>query len=315
MSVPSSASEKPEQVTEPLTTEPLSTVEKPVALVLGGGGARGMAHIGVFKALQDEGVPIDMMVGTSIGAFAASLYGLTRDWRYLKERTVEFLNSKGFKKYGKGLTDDVSGRKRPANRIKTFLQKAVALVILAARKSLISHKRMREAVDGLVPDKLFADLAIPLAVVALDLKACEEVVIREGSLRDACALSANLAGFFPPQAYKDKLIVDPSPVSSVPVDAARSLGAAAVIAIDIRSRLEPIDKIVSGVDAVFRIAAMASDRANATQIARADVVITPGVSGTYWSDFKDIDAHIAEGERAAREAMPRIRRVLKELGR
>jgi NTE family protein len=296
-------------------TEPLTTVENPVALVLGGGGARGMAHIGVFKALQDEGVPIDMMVGTSIGAFAASLYGLTRDWRYLKERTVEFLNSKGFKKYGKGLTDDVSGRKRPANRIKTFLQKAGALVILAARKSLVSHKKMREAVDGLVPDKQFADSEVPLAIVALDLKACEEVVIREGSLRDACALSANLAGFFPPQVYKDKLIVDPSPVSSVPVDAARSLGAAAVIAIDIRSKLEPIDTIASGVDAVFRIAAMASDRANATQIARADVVITPGVSGTYWSDFKDVDAHIAEGERAAREVMPEIRRVLKELGR
>jgi NTE family protein len=295
--------------------EPLTNVEKPIALVLGGGGARGMAHIGVFKALEEEGVPIDMIVGASIGAFAASLYGLTRDWRYLKERTVEFLNSKGFKKYGKGLTDDISGRKRQAYRFMPFIQKAGALVILAARKSLVSHKRMREAVDGLIPDKLFADSQIPLAVVALDLKACEEVVIRQGSLRDACALSANLAGFFPPQVYNDKLVVDPSPISSVPIDAAHSLGAAAVIAVDIRSKLEPIDKIASGVDAVFRVAAMACDRANETQIARADVVITPGVSGTYWSDFRDVDAHIAEGERAARDVMPQIKSVLKKLGR
>ena len=91
--------------------------------------------------------------------------------------------------------------------------------------------------------------------------------------------------------------------------------AAAIIAIDIRSKLEPVDTIASGVDAVFRVAAMASDRANAAQIARADAVITPGVSGTYWSDFRDVDAHIAEGENAAREAMPEIKRVIKELGR
>ena len=193
--------------------------------------------------------------------------------------------------------------------------KSGALVLLAAKKSLVPHKRMREAVDGLIPDKRFADSEIPIAIVALDLKACEEVVIREGSLRDACALSANLAGFFPPQAYDGKLIVDPSPVSSVPVDAAFRLGAAAVVAVDIRSKLEPVEKVASGVDTVFRVAAMASDRANETQIARADAVITPGVAGTYWSDFRDVDAHVAEGERAAREAMPEIRRVLSELGR
>ncbi|MHC5055268.1 MAG: patatin-like phospholipase family protein [Planctomycetota bacterium] len=296
-------------------TEPLTTVEKPVALVLGGGGARGVAHIGVFKALEEEQVPIDMIVGASIGAFGAALYGLKQDWTYLRGKTVEFLNSKGFKKYGKGLTEDVSGRKRRANPIKSFLMKGGALVLLAAKKSLVSHKKLRDAVDGLIPDKRFADSQVPLAIVALDLKSCEEVVIRHGPLREACALSANLAGFFPPQPHDGKLIVDPSPVSSVPVDAARSLGAAAVIAVDIRSKLEPVDGMASGVDAVFRVAAMASDRANETQIARADAVITPGVAGTYWSDFKDVDAHVEEGERAAREAMPEIRRVLAELGR
>ena len=296
-------------------TEPLTTVEKPVALALGGGGARGMAHMGVLKVFQEERVPVDMIVGASIGAFAASLYGLTRDWRELRKRTVEFLNSKGFKKYGKGLTEDVSGRKRRVNPIKSALMKGGALVLLAAKRGLFPHKRIREAVDGIIPDKQFADSKIPIAIVALDLKTCEEVVMRDGSLREACALSANLAGFFPPQPHDGRLIVDPSPVSSVPVDIARSLGAAAVIAVDIRSKLEPVDRIASGVDAAFRVAAVASDRANETQIARADAVITPGVEGTYWSDFKDVDAHIAEGERAAKATMPEIMRVLEGLGR
>jgi NTE family protein len=295
---------------------PLSTAENPVALVLGGGGARGMAQIGVFKVLQEEDVPIDMMVGTSVGALGVSLFGLYRDWTKLRAVTLEFLNSKGFAKYGKGLTDDVAGRqKRPPNRLKVTLMKGAALLVLLLRKGLVSQKRMREAVDAVLPDRTFADLDIPGAVVLLDLVTCEEVILREGSLREACAMSANLAGFFPPYRVGDRLFVDPSPVSSVPVDAARRLGAAAVIAVDLRSRLKPTQYVPTGADAAFRVMAIASDRANAAQVERADVVIAPGVGDTYWSDFHSLDAHIAAGEKAARAAMPGIREMLANLGR
>lgn len=305
---------------------PLSNAENPVALVLGGGGARGMAQIGVFKVLQEEDVPIDMMVGTSVGALGVSLFGLYRDWTKLRAVTLEFLNSKGFAKYGKGLTDDVAGRpaaspgrssrkKRPPNRLKTTLMKGAALLVLLLRKGLVSQKRMREAVDAVLPDKTFADLDIPGAVVLLDLVTCEEVILREGSLRKACAMSANLAGFFPPYRVGDRLFVDPSPVSSVPVDAARRLGASAVIAVDLRSRLKPTQYVPTGADAAFRVMAIASDRANVAQVERADVVIAPGVGDTYWSDFHSLEAHIAAGEKAAREAMPGIREMLGELGR
>ncbi len=291
-------------------------MEKPVALALGGGGARGMAMIGVFKVLQEERVPVDMMVGTSVGALAVALFGLYRDWKKIYNLTVEFLSGKGFAKYGKGLTDDVAGRKRRSpNRLKVFLMKGGALLLLLVRKGLVSPKRMREAVDAVVPDKEFSDLEIPGAVVALDLVSCEEVIIREGSLREACALSANLAGFFRPYEYGDRLLVDASPVSSIPVDAARRLGAAAVIAVDLRSHLKPTHHIPSGADAALRVMAIASDRTNTAQVERADLIIAPAVEDTYWSDFHSIDAHVDAGELAAREAMPRIRELLARLGR
>jgi NTE family protein len=295
---------------------PLSTRDNPIALALGGGGARGMALIGVFKVLQEENVPIDMMVGTSVGALGVALFGLYRDWRKLRELTLDFLSKKGFAKYGKGLTDDVAGRRKgPHNRTKMFLMKAAALLALLFRKGLVSPKRMREVVDAVCPDKEFRDLEIPGAVVALDLASCEEVVVREGSLRTACAASANLAGFFRPYRYGERLLVDASPVSSVPVDAARRLGAAAVIAVDIRSSLKPTRHFPSGADVAMRVMAMASERANTEQIARSDVVIAPGVEETYWSDFRDPEAHIAAGERAAREALPEIRALLERMGR
>ncbi len=298
-------------------TAPLSTAAVPVALALGGGGARGIAHIGIFKVLQEERVPFDMIVGTSIGAVGAALWGLDPDWERLRDTIFASLRRKAFAKYGKGLTDSATGGSRPGlfRRAKLFLMKSAALQILLARRSLVSRRRLAEAVGDLVPDKTFADLKIPAAVVALDLGTGEEGISREGWRREAGVASAARAGCFPPGARGGRRLGDPSPVSSGPVDAARRLGAAGVIAFDIRSRVMPAERIASGVDAVFRIAAIASERANDVQASRADVVISPGVGDTYWSDFRDLDAHVAAGERAARAKLTEIRAMLDKLGR
>ena len=298
-------------------TEPLSKTPNPIALALGGGGARGIAHIGIFKVLQEEGVPFDMIVGTSIGAMGAALWGLEPDWKWARDQIFVSLRKKGFAKYGKGLTDSATGAARHGffKRAKLFFMKFAALQILLARKSLVSRRRLREAIASIVPDKTFADLKVPAAAVALDLKTGTEVVIREGSLRDAVVASASLAGFFPPVQWGEGLLVDASPVSSVPVDAARRLGAAGVIGFDIRSRVMPTDKIPSGADAVFRIAAIASERTNDEQASRADVSISPGVGDTYWSDFHNLDAHVEAGERAAREKLGEVRELVARLGR
>lgn len=298
-------------------TEPLSKTKNPIALALGGGGARGIAHIGIFKVLQEEGVPCDMIVGTSIGALGAALWGLEPDWKWARDQIFASLRKKAFAKYGKGLTDSATGAAKHGffKRAKLFFMKFAALQILLARKSLVSRRRLREAVASIVPDKTFADLKVPAAVVALDLRTGTEVVIREGSLRDAAVASSSLAGFFPPTRLGDMLLVDASPVSSVPVDAARKLGAAGVIAFDIRSRVMPAEKISSGADAVFRVAAIASERANDEQASRADVSISPGVGDTYWSDFHNLDSHVEAGERAAREKLGEVRQLVARLGR
>jgi NTE family protein len=297
--------------------EPLSKAEHPVALALGGGGARGIAHIGVFKVLEEARVPVDMVVGTSIGALGAALYGLRPDWTFVRDRVFTYLRSRGFGKYGKGLTDSAAGRRRPGawTRAKLFLNKWIALQLLLMRRSMVSQRRLREAIEGICPEGTFADTRLPAATVALDVLTGEEVVIREGSLREAVIASANLAGFFPPYEREGRLLVDGSPVSSVPVDACRGLGAEAVIAVDIRSRVLDSDEVRSGADAVFRVAAIASELANDIQVARADVVVSPPVEDTYWSDFHDLDRHVEAGERAARERLGEIEDLLSRLGR
>jgi NTE family protein len=287
----------------------------PIALVLGGGGARGLAHIGVLKAIEERRVPVDFIVGTSVGACSA-VYALRPDWRYVRDLAFDVLKTKGLAKLGKGLTDSATGRKRRApNRVKMFVLKWLALTVLLARRGLASRKRLAGLVDGIIPDATFAQTKIPLAIVALDLNSGKEVVITEGSLRKAALASANLAGFFPPMDWGEHRLVDPSPVSSVPVDIARELGAAGVIAVDIRSRVMPSTDAGSGADTVFRIAAMASERSNDAQVAHADVVVAPDVGSTYWSDFSNLQAHVDEGERAALRVMGEIDALMLKLGR
>jgi len=299
--------------------EPLTDRKDPIALVLGGGGARGVAHIGVFKALQENGIPVDMMVGTSVGAFAASMWAVNQDWKQIRDVAFEFLAKYGFKSVGKGITADATGRKKKGpgliKRFFLYFGKLFAVCWLVTFKSLISRRRLARGAYGVIPDKTFADADIPLAIVAADLRTGKEVVIREGSLRDASVASANLAGFFPPMDWGEYQLVDPSPVCSVPVAIARELGAARVIAIDIRSRVMPSERVKSGAEAIFRVAAMASERANDILVDSADVVIRPGVSETYWSDFHNLQDHVDEGERAALEVMPEIKKMVEELGR
>ena len=129
-------------------TEPLVTTPNPIALALGGGGARGIAHIGIFKVLQEEGVPFDMIVGTSIGAMGAALWGLEPDWKYVRDRVFASLKKRGFAKYGKGLTDSATGAAKHGlfKRAKLFFMKFAALQILLARKSLVARRRLSGAI-------------------------------------------------------------------------------------------------------------------------------------------------------------------------
>ena len=280
-----------------------------VALVLGGGGARGIAHIGVWKGLQEAGVKPDLLVGCSIGALAAAEFGLEGDWRVVADRVLPYLRAKGFGKYGIKLTRTSAQERRSSwARAKNAAIKIAAVPLLVLRRSMVRRRRLMEVIEGCLPDKTFSDCRIPAAAVAIDILSAEEVIMTEGSLRKAVCASASLVGFFPPYEWGERLLVDASPVAAVPVDAARKLGAEKVIAVDLRSPLPPVERKMSAADAIMRMATLATDRATGEQIERADVVIRPEVGGTYWSDVSGLDALVEAGERAARARVADIRK-------
>jgi len=284
-------------------------------MALGGGGARGMAYIGVFRVLEEEGIRPDLMVGTSIGALTACMWSYSGDWKYVREKTKEFLQSRKFRKYGAGLGLEMKDAKAGFwRKCAIWTNRVITAPRFVLARGLFSASGLHEAIRDALPDLKLEDLPIPVAVVALDLVSTQEEVITRGSAREACSASANLAGFFAPVEKDGKLLVDCSSVASLPVLAARRLGAGKVIALDIRSPVPQVEpkNLRNALNAVLRLGVIASDRANTSQVDAADLIIRPEVGDVFWSDFRDMERLEAEGERATREKIDDIRKLAAE---
>jgi NTE family protein len=186
-----------------------------IGLALGGGGARGLAHIGVLKVFETEGIPIDCLAGTSMGGLIAAMYAAGF--------TVPKLIAEALK-----LAD---------------MRNLIKLVDLSvARKGLIEGNSVRALMASLLgDDHTFDSLSHPLAVVAVDLITGKEVVIREGKLLQAVYATISVPGLFTPQVIGNYQLIDGGTLNNVPTDVARSLGADIVIAVDVQinPRIDP----------------------------------------------------------------------------
>ena len=279
-----------------------------LGLALGGGGARGIAHLGVLQALEAECIRADLIVGTSIGALGGALYALEPDAKAVTERVFSYLKSSGFEAYGKGLAD----KKEPGRLGRLWLnfKRAAALAAMSFKAGLVNPRRLSEAVDGLLPDKRFDETLIPLYVTAFDVLKAEVIVLDSGSLRDAVTASANLAGFFPPRELGGRLLCDASPLVPVPVIAARQAGAGRVIAVDISSSIPEASVAPTGTDVVMRLTAACSEKNAQIELASADVIVRPEVGELFWSDFSGVERLVEVGRRAVTDKLDEIRAIL-----
>jgi NTE family protein len=275
-----------------------------VGLALGGGGARGVAHLGALEVIEEAGLRPCVLAGTSIGSIAAALYALEPDAKALTRKMLDYLHRIGFEAYGKDIA--VADSPGALGRLLLRAKRAAALGTLSFAAGLVNPRRLIDAIEGIVPDRRFDEAVIPLRVTAFDVLAARTVILDSGRIRDAVVASSNLAGFFPPYRIGERLYCDASPVVSVPVTAAREAGAEKVVAVDIRAEIPPAASAPTGIDVVMRVTAASSDVASAAEIARADVVIRPDVGGRFWSDFAGMESMVELGRRAAREKLAQV---------
>ena len=247
-----------------------------VGLALGGGGARGAAHIGVLAELEEAGVPIHLIAGTSAGSLVGALYsfGVSPDQMLV-----------------------LAG--------KTTWRDLVSLSL--PRVGLINASRMETLLNDILLDSEIEDLALPFAAVACDLHTGREVVLTKGNVANAIRASCSIPGIFVPVPHGDELLVDGGVVNGVPVNVAMSLGANLVIAVKLHDQVNPADNL----DNIFSILAQSLEiMQRSQQMVKPDVLILPDLKDHHMSDLtKTMSAYVA-GRAAAKAALPKIKKLL-----
>ena len=271
--LPGKAPEKPPAV----PVAPVAAKPK-IGLALGGGAARGFAHIGVIKMLESHGIVPDYVVGTSAGAVVGSLYAGGYDAFAMQKIAVQ-LDEKIFADWTLG------GR------------------------GLLKGEALQDFINQHLNKRPLEKLNKPFATVATDLNSGERVVFRTGDTGMAVRASAAVPGVFQPTQFRGRSFVDGGLTSPVPVQAAREMGADIVIAVDISDRPEgqPVDSLAA---ILWQTTTIMGGIIGANELKGADIVIRPTLRYVKSWDFTARHDAMLEGEKAALAALPNIKQKL-----
>ncbi|NLC53231.1 MAG: patatin-like phospholipase family protein [Firmicutes bacterium] len=249
-----------------------------IAWALGGGGVRGFAHLGVLKVLQEEGVPVDALAGTSMGAVVAALFAAETDLKYLTALAARIA------------WEDFVDLRFP-------------------RYGLVEGKRLVPLIRLLTKRKKLEELAIPVRIIATDLLTGEEVVFTQGPLDLAVRASISIPGVFTPVPYGKHLLVDGGLVAGVPVKAAAAMGMDLVFAVYVAGDLVP-EPPRSVFDILYRSSEIMMHKLDGTQLQQAAFILAPEVGDVGTLQFSRVEERIAKGEAAARKALPALKRII-----
>jgi NTE family protein len=264
-----------------------------VGLALSGGGARGLAHIGVLTVLEQAGIAVDCLAGTSMGGFVAAAYAAGLTAGQLKAEALRLSHPRNF----------------------------LPLIDLSLpRRGLLKGARVYEYVARLLGERTFDDLLLPVTLVAVDLNAACEVHLTQGLVADAVRATIAVPGVFEPVERDGQLLVDGGLLNNLPADVAREMGAQTVIAVDVLTGIAEQDNcpmhsgLSNTVDLCSRslLVMMLDIHRRRMERARPQVFLQPDLAPEIgvFTGFTRADEIIVAGEQAAREALPQIEALL-----
>ncbi len=271
--------------------------DKKIGLALGGGAARGLAHVGVLQVLLKEGIPVDMIAGTSAGAIVGAAYAWSQDTDRMMRDALD------------------ANWKKMAPLIDPSLP----------RSGFLKGKKIRDLIATYIGGDIgFKELKIPFACVATDIDTGEEVVIDSGSVLDALRATISIPGIFTVVKHGERYVVDGGLTTPVPVDVVRRMGADFIIAVNVnpdvtgrmgkayRQRVEAHREpnLIQVIMQSIYITTYSVSRAN---LEKSDIVIEPDLAHIGAADFQKAPEIIRRGLEAAEKALPEIKRRLTNL--
>lgn len=283
-----------------------------IVLALGGGGVRGLAHIGVIKALEKY-TTIDMIAGTSMGAMVGAQYALNPNILAIEERMISIMNRKEVKQ----IENMISGyspeeeKKVIIKELFTFVKRMVLFNLRAIKRWVFSGKEINWIFKHLGIDVDFNKTKIPFCCTSMDLRTGDEIVSKQGNIKDAVLASVSLPGVFPPVKSGKRLLVDGGIIGSVPVDAARAMGADIVIAVGVEAQVDYNKKLGNGMDIMFQADAIRAYWLSDLRLKGADIVLYPDVGKMSWASFSKARECIKAGFDITEKMKPQILALIK----
>jgi len=270
------------EILAPVVVKPPAPVYiKPkVALVLGGGAARGFAHVGVLRVLEQEKIPIDMIVGTSVGSLIGAIYGSNPNSFELEWTSFELEK------------DDIFD-----------------FSILASATGPVKGDKLEKFVTAKIPAKNIEQLKIPFYAVSADLNTGESAVFSSGPISKAVRASCSIPGVFTPLSYNNRQLIDGGVLGNVAPEIARQNGANLVIVVSIGKSVQ--NKETNNiVNITLQAIAIMSNKIDSYKLKEADIVISPEVGDVGTMDFTQKKRCMQAGIDAAKKAIPEIKKRL-----
>jgi NTE family protein len=271
-------------VQAPVAPEPLPLPPKKIkiGLALGGGAARGFAHIGVIKALEAQGIYPDIVVGTSAGSVVGAMYAAGNTGFQLQKMALDM--------------DEAS--------ISDW-----AVPLFGKSTGVLKGEALQAYVNKSVHNQPMEKLKIPFGAVAADLKTGQPILFQRGNTGMAVRASSAVPGVFQPVTISGRSYVDGGLVAPVPVRFARDMGADFVIAVNISTQAD-VQATVSSLDVIMQTFSIMGQRINQYELKDADVVIAPSLGKMAGNDFAGRNQAILAGEQAAAQVMSQIKQKL-----
>ena len=293
-----------------------SASQPTIGLVLSGGSAKGLAHIGVLKVFEEEGIPIDVISGTSMGAIVGGLYSIgysahqleqfttTVDWdRLFSDRSLRRNQLLEVRNANKGIIVSL-----PFNRAEIRLPSG----ILFGQNASMLLTRLTWPYQSVTD---FTTLPIPFACVATNLRTGDAVALSGVPLPEAIRTSLSLPSIFAPVEIDGQRYIDGGLARNLPAIDAKNLGATFLIGVDVGAAVDSVSaRSPSFIDVMLESALFHSTRADAEQRKLIDVLILPDIQGLSRASFEQAEEWIQRGEDAARTVMPQLRAALDSLG-
>jgi len=287
---------------------------KRVGLALGSGGARGLAHLGIIRALEEAKIPIYCLSGSSMGALIGASYAIDPNINNLEAKVREILLGSSFNKMRLNFLNNPAPKDK-----KNFLKKTRNLIIEGylnfvkeTQVSFMSLEKLEDIISQFLPDIDIAETKLPFACVATNLNNGREQIFTKGPLRKCVMASSSIPGVFPTVNIDGHYFTDGRYVNTTPIKAAKLLKADYVIACDVKSKAMRWDKPEKATRLISRSNYITSILLHEHQLKEADIIISPRVKHIHWTGFDKINFLIKKGAQATALKIPQIKADLKK---